>query len=134
MITFDKKVVAFCDEGRHDWDNIFHPRFLRKEIKLTNVTVYSTSKAFLQSFDVFMFDWGGMSLGNDMMEHFIRRLYKSADNHPNKDYVLLSRMTQEAYSDFLGYGDLVSLSNILTFNEFTNQLRIEHDRNQSPSI
>lgn len=129
MVIFKKKIVVFCDEGIHDWDNVFNPRFLRKEIQLLDVSVYSTGRAFLQPFDVFMFDWGGMVLGNDMMEHFIRRLYKSAENHPSKDYVLLSRMTNEAYQDFLGYGDLAQLANIYTFDEFADQIRKEHASN-----
>lgn len=128
MIYFTPKIVAFCDEGQYDWDNIFNPQFLKKEIHLLNVRVFGTGRAFNESFDVFMFDWGGMSPGNDMMEHFIRKIYSLADNHPSKDFVLLSRMTKEAYVDFLSYGDIASLPNIYTFDEFTNKIRVEHER------
>jgi len=127
MIIVNDKIVVFCDEGLAEWQGSFNPLFLRKEIHLENVEVYSTPIAFSKPFDIFMFDWGGMSHGNDVMDHYIRRLYKMAEDHPSKEFVLLSLMTNASYRDFIDYSDQSLLPNIFSFRDFTAKLRRDYE-------
>ena len=52
-----------------------------------------------EAFDILFFDWGGMSLGNSLMEHFCRHILKHAEDHPNRFYVMVSSFTSEAMND-----------------------------------
>lgn len=54
-----------------------------------------------KSFDYLFFDWGGMSLGNSMLQHFARYLLKDAEDNPSKFYIMVSRMTADAVRDAL---------------------------------
>jgi hypothetical protein len=94
------KVVVFCDEGSDDWNQYFKTEFDNANITFSDIKIFDNPNAFTESFDIFMFDWGGMSLGNSMLDHFIRYLYKMANDNPNKDFVLLSRFTERAYEDY----------------------------------
>jgi len=115
------KTVVFCDEGQEDWENYFLTRFNENNIYFINLNVFDTPQAFEESFEIFMFDWGGMSLGNSMLEHFIRRLYKLAEENPNKDFILLSRFTKDAYEDMLDKSHS-NLENIYTIYSYILKL------------
>ncbi len=54
-----------------------------------------------KSYDLLFFDWGGMSMGNSMMNSFIRQIVGEAKGRPNTEYVMTSLMTEDAYRDFL---------------------------------
>ena len=54
-----------------------------------------------QDFDVLFFDWGGMSVGNDMMGSFCRHFVEDARNKPNRLYIMTSSFTKEAMVDAL---------------------------------
>lgn len=57
--------------------------------------------AFEINFDVLFFDWGGMSIGNSMLEHFAEYLIDDAKEHPMRDYVMTSSFTKVAMEDAL---------------------------------
>lgn len=57
--------------------------------------------AFEINFDVLFFDWGGMSIGNSMLEHFVEYLIDDAKEHPMRDYVMTSSFTKVAMEDAL---------------------------------
>ena len=42
--------------------------------------------------ELIVFDWGGMSLGNSLMEHQIRTLHRWADDHPSALIVIRSAL------------------------------------------
>ena len=50
-------------------------------------------------YEVLFFDWGGMSLGNSMMESFCFEILKLAEDRPNTFFVMVSRMTTEAMKE-----------------------------------
>jgi hypothetical protein len=50
-------------------------------------------------FDVLFFDWGGMSIGNDLLEHFCEDIVEHAHDHPQKEYVVTSHFTYLAMKD-----------------------------------
>jgi len=47
------------------------------------------------------FDWGGISVGNSMLEHFCRYIINHAEDHPGNVYVMTSQMTEAAMIDAL---------------------------------
>jgi hypothetical protein len=51
------------------------------------------------TFDVLFFDWGGMSLGNSMLQHFSSRIINHAREHPDRLYVMTSKMTAYAMKE-----------------------------------
>lgn len=119
------KVVVFCDEGFSDWEHNFKPQFEKNSINFKNIQVFDSPKAFTESCGIFMFDWGGMSVGNNVLEHFIRWLIKNALDNPGTDFVLLSRFTDYAYRDYLEYlteEEKVKLSNVYTLDKYITKL------------
>jgi hypothetical protein len=121
------KVVVFCDGGDEDW-NFFKKEFFWTtygtitEINFTNLKVFESAKAFDESYQIFMFDWGGMGMGNSMMQHFIRRLYKVAEENPSKDFILLSKFTNEAYNEHL-LNSHEKLFNIYTTDQWLETIK-----------
>jgi len=99
QMQINAKTVVFCDEGEEDWIKYFKNEFDYSGITFNNITIFDSPKAFEESFSIFMFDWGGMSIGNDMLRSFIRHLYKIAEDNPSKDFILLSSFTERAYKD-----------------------------------
>ena len=67
------------------------------EIDITDVPPFD------DAFDVLFFDWGGMSIGNSMMEHFCREFLGMADECPNRIFVMVSMFTAMAMEDALEY-------------------------------
>ncbi len=63
-------------------------------------------EALESDFDILFFDWGGMSLGNDMLGSQCRALTSHAEEHPSKVYIMASLFTgyamQDALDEFLG--------------------------------
>lgn len=54
-----------------------------------------------ESFDYMFFDWGGMSLGNSMMESLCRHIVREAELYPNRCFVVVSTFTEYAMKDAL---------------------------------
>lgn len=75
-------------------------------------------------FDVLFFDWGGLSIGNSMMEHFCRWILDDAENNPGRVYVMVSEFTRRAMEE--AQEDLVDApGNIyLTIFSAINALRV----------
>jgi len=56
-----------------------------------------------EQFDVLFFDWGGMSVGNSMLEHFCEHWIDDAREHPSRIYIMASMFTKNAMEDLRGY-------------------------------
>ncbi len=54
---------------------------------------------FEEDYEILFFDWGGMCIGNSLMESFCREIYKHAEDHPNRFYVMVSSFTASAMKD-----------------------------------
>jgi hypothetical protein len=50
-------------------------------------------------FDILLFDWGGMSMGNSVLQDFCREIIKHAEDHPSRVYVMASSFTGRAMMD-----------------------------------
>lgn len=73
-------------------------------------------------FDVLFFDYGGMSLGNSMLQWFCNFFIDLANEHPNIFFVMTSRFTAAAMKDALElFGDnkpvnvLLSIDNLIPY-------------------
>lgn len=64
-----------------------------------------------QKFDILFFDYGGMRMGNSMLECFCEEIIKDAENHPSRIYVMCSQFTKEAMREAKDYFS-VELCNI----------------------
>lgn len=71
-----------------------------------------------EKYDYLFFDYGGMSLGNSLMESFCREIVRDADRYPNRTYIVVSTFTSYAMKDAKEeFG--TDLSNIfLSINDF----------------
>ena len=56
-----------------------------------------------EKYDILFFDWGGMSVGNSMLEHFCRFIIEDADKYPGRIFIMTSRFTEEAMEDALSH-------------------------------
>jgi len=52
-------------------------------------------------YNILFFDYGGMSGGNTMLEHFCQHWYKSAAMFPSRIYVMVSECTAAAMDDII---------------------------------
>ena len=52
-------------------------------------------------YDILVFDWGGMSAGNNLMISFCRHILKDAQDYPNKLYVMRSDFTAFAMKEVI---------------------------------
>jgi len=76
-----------------------------------------------RDFDVLFFDWGGMSMGNTMMEHFCGNIIEHAENHPSKYYIMVSTFTEDAMREAIAhYGDDRPFNVFLNIDEFAEHL------------
>jgi hypothetical protein len=52
-----------------------------------------------ERYDYLFFDYGGMSIGNSLMESLCREIVRDADRYPNKTYIVVSTFTGYAMKD-----------------------------------
>lgn len=77
---------------------------------------------FDEKFDILFFDWGGMSMGNTLLENFCNEITELAKDNPSRWFVMVSTFTSAAMKDAMVHdGELVQLPNVyLDINEFAN--------------
>lgn len=54
-----------------------------------------------ENFDFMFFDWGGMSVGNSLMESLCRHIVREAELYPNRCFIVVSTFTKYAMQDAL---------------------------------
>lgn len=52
-----------------------------------------------ERYDVLFFDWGGLSMGNSMLEHFCREILNESENNPGRVYVMTSQFTKRVMEE-----------------------------------
>lgn len=52
------------------------------------------------NYDILFFDYGGMSLGNNLLEMFCNDVVEEAREHPNRIYIMVSDYTTAAMHEF----------------------------------
>lgn len=80
-----------------------------------------------ENFDYMFFDYGGMSLGNSMMESLCRNITSEAEKYPNRTFVVVSTFSSYAMRDAKNeFGS--ELPNIfLSLDEFVNNFKKYND-------
>ena len=100
----EKKIRAiyFCDiddDMQQECESI--QRYLKDVIGLDIPVELWEKPPWDERFDILFFDWGGMSFGNSMLEHFCRYIIENAENNPGRVYVMTSLFTEAAMRDAL---------------------------------
>ena len=118
------KVIYFADPFDPPTDEveriIIYPLskkgILFDKIKCTEIPPFD------EIYDILFFDWGGMSMGNSLLESFCDEIIKESIDYPNRMYVMTSTFTLQAMEDALAtYGDKLQKHNIfLTIDAFVS--------------
>lgn len=112
MLTFD---VESVDE---EFEKTIEPEILENGLKFENVKCVDFPP-FGENYDILFFDWGGMSIGNDMLGSFCRHITREAKDRPNTYYVMTSNFTKYAMEDALDrLGDDKPFNIFLTISQF----------------
>lgn len=77
-------------------------------------------------YDLLLFDWGGMSLGNSMLEHFCKYILEEAENCSSRYYVMTSQFTKNAMEDAMyeiGGEEHKPLNVFLSLKDFADYLK-----------
>lgn len=109
MIELKKKTIYFGDialtsdveDIQEEFNKGVLPQLVEAGLVFKTPVVCVTMPPFKEDFEVLLFDYGGMSLGNSMLEHFCEYIIKHAEEHPNRHYIMVSQMTELAMQDAL---------------------------------
>jgi len=117
MKTSDRVFVYFADPmgDIEDEANIIKKKLKENDICYKKFKITDSSNVFDDKyFDVLFFDWGGMSIGNSLLETFCKQILEHAKEHPSKLYVMTSMFTEEAMKDALidSNGEILKIANI----------------------
>lgn len=93
------KFHLFSDGGDHEEDIVKVKKVLSQNLEEYDFEAYDTPEYADKFFDVLLFDWGGMSLGNEMLDWFSRNIIEYIREHPSKIVVIISEMTKWAFED-----------------------------------
>lgn len=123
LYVSDPMLSFGVESQEQEFQEVIETVFWEKSILIDGFKVKLTSAYPInKNYDILFYDWGGMSLGNSLMESTCRQIVRDAENNPNKYYVICSTFTSYAMEDAienLGY----SLPNIFTnINSFINYL------------
>lgn len=120
----NKKVIYFADPfdpPEEEVHRIIIEPLAKKGILFEKIRC-TEIPPFGQKYDILFFDWGGMSMGNSLLENFCRGIIKEAENYPNRLYIMTSTFTEQAMKDALYEFKDIDLHNIF----LTIDLFIEH--------
>jgi len=93
------KAIYFGDPGGDvEEEGLAIKKFLGKHNINFNI-IFTDIPPWEENFDILFFDWGGISIGNSMLEHFCRWIIEHAENHPGNIYVMTSLFTERAMED-----------------------------------
>lgn len=112
---------SFFDSIEDEFNEMVALPFKAAGIKFENVTCTDTPP-FKESYEILFFDWGGMSLGNSLLNSFCRQILQEAKDNPSIDYIMTSTFTSSAMKDAqLDFGEY--LPNIyLTIEEYIKKI------------
>ncbi len=96
------RAIYFCDaddDMQQECESI--QRYLAKVVGLDIPVELWERPPWRERFDILFFDWGGMSLGNSLLEHFCDEIIKNAEDNPGRVYVMTSTFTEAAMREAL---------------------------------
>lgn len=96
------RIIYFCDiDDDNEQETQSIQRYLASVIGWDVPVEMTTLPPFKEKFDVLFFDWGGMSLGNSMLDHFCKNIIECAENNPGRIFIMTSEMTKYAMMEAL---------------------------------
>lgn len=114
-----KKFLYYCDPMGDEQEEMKHIIIEIENLSGKTISIqYEEQLPLEKSFDVLFFDWGGMSIGNSMLEHFCDYILKDAQEHPSRFYVMTSTFTTSAMRDAISeFGNDKPANILLTVKE-----------------
>lgn len=96
------RVIYFGDvAGDLEEERDYLKDYLKRTMNLeVEIEIFDTPP-FDERFDIMFFDWGGMSLGNSLLEHFCHEFIKCAKDNPGRVFIMTSSFTKAAMEDAL---------------------------------
>ena len=88
-------LMGNLEEERDHILSVLKQNEINIEIKITDIPPWD------EVFNILFFDWGGMSMGNSMLEHFCGNILDDAEYYPQRIYVMTSSFTEAAMKDAL---------------------------------
>lgn len=77
------------------------------------------------NYDVLFFDYGGMSIGNSILESFCKQILREAKDYPSRYYVMVSSFTERAMKEIQkDYGTEEEPNIFLTLEDFAQTFLI----------
>lgn len=135
LVTINnKKVIYFADPGWEAHSESIEDEFyLMAGRKLKDAGLdftrikYTENPPFDEIYDILFFDWGGMSMGNSMLERFCRYIIEDSEKYPNRMFVMVSTFTAAAMQDAMRNGGFDSQENIfLVVSDFIEYFKKYH--------
>ena len=105
----NKKVVYFADcmftydinNIEDEWKSLPEKQLAVHDIKFEKVHFVETPPFNKMTYDILFFDYGGMSMGNGLLDSFCRQIIRESELYPNRYYVMVSTFTSYAKKDAL---------------------------------
>jgi len=103
MARINKKVIYFADPmGDLDYEvRTIKRKLIQKGILFNKIKTMDTPPFGETAYDILFFDWGGMMMGNSLMESFCREIIKAAKDYPSKMFIMVSTFTKQAMREAL---------------------------------
>ena len=104
MKQLKEKVLYFHDfmtteEETYGEIRRFAREFMNNGIEISTIETTDSPPFGKRKYDILLFDWGGASMGNDMMRHYCTYILKEAIEHPSRIYIMVSSFTSEAMKE-----------------------------------
>ncbi|KKK92677.1 hypothetical protein LCGC14_2700530 [marine sediment metagenome] len=94
------RAIYFCDaddDMQQECESI--QRYLAKVVGLDIPVELWERPPWRERFDILFFDWGGMSIGNSLLESFCGQIIENAEDNPGRIYIMTSQFTSYAMKE-----------------------------------
>jgi hypothetical protein len=131
MIKFKGKVVYWADtDAKNEYEELRKIQIERAGLKLPRPTCVNVPplKGHPEEryYDLLLFDWGGMSIGNSLLGTFCKYICEEAENCPSRYYVMVSQFTKNAMEDIMyeiGGEEYKPINVFLSLENFAEHLK-----------
>ena len=119
----DMMLTYNCDSIEEEFEEAVAKPLKRLGLKFDRVTCVDIPPFNKINYDILFFDYGGMSIGNSLLESFCKQIIKDANDNPSKYYVMVSSLTQWAMKEALKeFGECFNV--YLTIDDFVKNFHI----------
>lgn len=124
ILYISDPMLSFGVESQEqEFQEIVENTFWEREILIDGFNLkLSSAYPIHKNYDILFYDWGGMSLGNSLMESTCRQIVRDSVENPNKYYVICSTFTSYAMEDAMENLNCSSSNIFTSINSFINYL------------